>query len=113
MSLKRWKVDAVVRDGRQARLEGKPYESCPLKGGPYSMRGFWESGWRAMDRELESPLVGTCATCKQEVHEAGAHLYKPGMTVKIHTVDDGIVLTGAREFDPVAFGINDGDDESP
>lgn len=59
------------------------------------------------------PVVGVCATCKKEVRERATRLYKAGMDVRIHTRDDGIVMTGKREFDPVAFGINQGDDESP
>lgn len=116
MSLKRYKVDYWHEMGKRARQEGKSYDSCPLKGGTFSMRGFWESGWKEEDariREQESPVVGICATCRVEVHERGTHPYKPGSAVRIHTRDDGIVLNPTREFDPVAFAVNTGDDESP
>lgn len=59
------------------------------------------------------PVVGTCATCKKEVRERATRPDSYGAGIRIHTRDDGIVLTGKREFDPVAFGINTGDDESP
>lgn len=57
-------------------------------------------------------VVGTCATCKKEVRERTTRIY-PGTDVRIHKRDDGIVQNPTREFDPVAFAINDGDDESP